>query len=183
MTKIKIDIVNGFLEVEGEEQFVRDIYSEYKEVFKQGVKIPKGTINSTQTGKKSVKKSVGKKSVKKIKESHSIVKDLNLRPENKESFLDFVALKKPSKFANEFNAVAIYYLTKELGLKSINSDHVYTCYKTAKRIVPIALNQSLRDTSSSKRWIDVSKANDIEITTAGENFVDYELPADAKKEG
>jgi len=82
MTKIKIDLVNGTIDVEGEEAFVREIYGEYKDRLSA---IPVATAPSDETKVKNIvrekpdKKSKpnGKNSAKK-KESYAIVKDLDL---------------------------------------------------------------------------------------------------------
>ncbi len=134
--------------------------------------------NKMGSGSPSVKQTVPKKrrAQPKGRGTYKLVGGLNLKPSGKISFKDFVTEKKPGKKGTRMNAVAIYYLSKVLDLKNIGPDHVYTCYKEAGQKVPTALIQNLRDTAHLNAWIDTTNTDDIKITTAGENFVEYDLP-------
>lgn len=127
----------------------------------------------------ATKQSVKKRNIS--KQSYQIIKDINFRSENgKPSLSEFCITKKP-KSNIEFNVLAIYYLTKVMGLENITIDHVYTCYKETNRPVPISLKQSLFDTSSSRYgYIDI-KDNNFSIPTRGENLVEHELPKASKE--
>jgi hypothetical protein len=47
--------------------------------------------------------------------------------------------------------------------------------------VPVDIAQAVRNTSNRKGWLDSSDAEDLKVTTSGENFVEHDLPAsDAK---
>lgn len=186
MTKLKIDLKNGVLEVEGEEAFVKEIYQEYKErlssddssIFEHAPN--QDTESSTSTTLKR-KTSGRNKGGAKRKESYSIVKSLDLsEKDGKKSLRDFFKEKTPS-VALEKNAVFVYYLQKEAKITGITTDHIYSCYKDVKERVPKALKQSLLDTSSKKGWIDTSSMNDIKITTSGENLVEQDLPTKDSK--
>ncbi len=191
MTKIKIDIKNGLVEVEGEEKFVKEVYSDYKDVLtlitsraiktheNQIPELPTNTeVNSSNN--KKVKHLDKNHSHSKTKESYKIIGELNLSPENIEAFRDFFEKKKIKK-AMEINAVAVYYLEKILGIKNITPNHIYSCYKNVNSKVPVALLQSLRDTASIKGWIDTSDTNNIHLLIAGENLVEHDLPKVVKQ--
>jgi hypothetical protein len=123
----------------------------------------------------------GKKKAKspaKTKSGPSIVKDLNLNPEGKKSFRDFVQEKQPSTNQEKCTA-AIYYLRHELGIDNISINHVFTCYKNANWRVTDLYN-ILVLTASRKGWVDTSNTENIAITTHGENLVEFDLPHKTK---
>jgi hypothetical protein len=191
MTKLRIDLKNGLVEAEGDVDFVKEVYSDYKDILgnliflKQQTQDPVLIGDETKGGKKkkNVKdKTVGKtnKNGVKSKESHKIVGDLNLMPIGEVSFKDFYLEKSNSGTsdlsAQEFNAVAAYYLKNVIKITNVTPEHIYSCYKDVKKEVPTALTQGLRNTASRTSWIDTKSINDIKMTTAGENMVEHTLP-------
>lgn len=186
MTRIKIDLVNGILDVEGEESFVREVYAEYKERLQAtSHATDAGDKGSNHTGASKVNKVKKTKAVSnsgraKKKESYSIVKDLDLVCGGGEKGLEaFLKTKNPMNDL-ERNAVFLYYLKKIANVATVSADHIFTCYKHVGRPVP-ALAQSLRNTSSRKGWIDTSSISDIKTTIPGENYVEHKLPIEAAK--
>lgn len=189
MPKLKVDLKNGLVEVEGDEALVKEVYADYKEVltgliaarqYTEPVAILDAGKDEVYTAKKT-KNTTKKQKVKsqsKSKVAHKIVSDLNLLPADKQSFKDFFSDKSGGKklSAQEFNLVSVYYLKNVLNVQSVSADHVYTCYKEAGQIVPTALVQSLKDTASLKGWISTSNTNDIKVEIAGENEVEHKMP-------
>lgn len=181
MTKLRIDLQTGVLEVEGEESFVRQVYDDYKSKLNsiqksQDIKqderqIPseKESVSTQANGKKKTKS-------RSARESLTIVKDLDLSAKGgKQSLRDFYGTKSP-EMGMEKNAVFVYYLEKIASLNKISVNHVYSCYKDVGTRVPNALKQSLLDTSHHKGWIDTTSLEDIKTSTPGENFVEHDLP-------
>jgi len=112
---------------------------------------------------------------KRKKKSPSLVKDLDLRPKGKKSFLDFVTEKAPSTQAEQC-VVAVYYLTHEAKISKVTDNHVYTCFKHAHWRLPYNLDDRLAWVSSQKGWLDTSTMSDIKLVPAGENLVEHDLP-------
>ncbi|SRR6266849_6744400 len=106
--------------------------------------------------------------------SPKTVGDLNLRPDGKASFRDFVAAKAPSG-ALEQNVVAAYYVKQELSLEPISIDHIHTCYLNAEWRLPANLQNSLSK-SAMKGWLNTSDQDDIQLTAQGINLVRHDLP-------
>lgn len=129
-------------------------------------------VRTKNTNKKNAKGSA------KTKSSPSIVKDLNLNPEGKKSFKDFIQDKQPTTNQQKCT-VSLYYLRFELGIDSITINHVFTCYKTANWRVADLYNVLVL-TASRKGWVDTSNMENIGITTHGENLVEHDLPHKAK---
>jgi hypothetical protein len=123
--------------------------------------------------KKKSKRKKGKKPKTKAKRP-SIVKDLNLRPKNKEHFEQFFQEKKP-KVGDQTYAVCVYYLEKLLNIKGINQNHIYTCMKEVRRNVPTNLENALLVCASRHSSIDTSDLSNITITVPGENLVEHKL--------
>lgn len=135
-------------------------------------------LNATKAKKSKKKKQIGKKKGKgkgKINTALSIVKDLDLRPKGKKALGDFAAEKNPTS-QYEQCAVSVYYLRQELGIPAISTNHVYTCFKHMKWRIPSNLPNRLRYAASQYGWFDTSNAQDIKITTIGENLIEHDLP-------
>ncbi|MBF02124.1 MAG: hypothetical protein CMP76_02390 [Flavobacterium sp.] len=141
-------------------------------------KLSENNVIKSETKKKPRINSTSK-STSKSKETVSLDKDLNLKPQSKKHFRDFYEEKKPSS-AIEFNTVAIYYLAEILEVSNINQNHIYTCYKEVSKKAPNAFLQSLRDTASKNGYIDTSNVNDLKIPLRGKNFVEHDLPKKIK---
>ena len=105
----------------------------------------------------------------------SLVKDLDLRPENKESLRDFHSSKKPDS-QKEHIAVFVYYLTKILEIESVTPNHIYTCFKDVGVRTPKDIPQAIRNTASKNGWVDSSDGENIKMANHGENLVEHDLP-------
>lgn len=136
------------------------------EVFDDNVKgsfISSGSKVSVTT---SSNKSANNKSPK-------IVSGLNLVPSGKDSLKEFMTKYNYQKSNPEICLLFIYYLTKICGLKDINQDHLYTCYKDMSIPAPNNLYQCLADASRRKGWFD--NIGDLNVTIQGENKVKYNM--------
>jgi hypothetical protein len=155
-----------------EDQGVRDrvLRWAWDKYSQQPLPIPGGQV--AEPSKKRRSRSAGKKTPK---PSASIVKDLNLRPEGGQSFSEFATEKKPTTNQQKCT-VAVYYLSRVLGVVGINTDHVFTCFKDARWRVPSDLYHTLVSTAYDKGWLDTSDMNSIVLTARGETMVEHDLP-------
>ncbi|MGK2286903.1 hypothetical protein [Pedomonas sp. V897] len=129
------------------------------------------------TGKQRVKKS---KNGGTAKAEWALVKELNLRPEGKKSFYEFIDEKKPKSNEDKY-AVIVYYLQHILKLPAVSINEVGTVF----RLVPAwrepkSVMTGLRVAASRKATIDTSNFEDIKTTPHGRNFVEHDLPAPEK---
>jgi len=139
-------------------------------------------MEDSDAARKPQKRREGKSTARKKRKPKSgptIVKDLNLRPKGKKPFADFIAEKQPSD-NQEKCTVAVYYLKHELDQKTVDANHVFTCYKSATWRVPADLENALSLTAHRKGWLDTSDMKDIKLTTHGENLVEHDLPPKLK---
>ena len=183
MSRLKIDLVSGVIEVEGEEAFVREVYNEYKAQLQL---INSANDKKTSPATSAIELPKGAEKNKNVKAKRTrqnpiptFAKELDLSSKNGKSLRDFYREKSPSN-AMESNAVFVYYLQKTAKVSGIDFNHVYTCYKDVAARIPSALKQSLIDTASSKGWLNTSSLNNLQLTTGGENFVELDLPRKGK---
>lgn len=182
MTKLRLDLTNGILEVEGEEEFVKSVYAEFKDELasqrltpleKPYIEVDTPDITMTKPVKKT--KRVAKSSSS--AESYTLIKDLDFtKGEGGMSLKEFHKQKSPISFA-EKNVVFVYYLKNLLKIPKVTLDHIYTCYDEVGSRKPGAFKQSIADTSSKKGWLNTSSFEDITVPIRGQNYVDHDLPA------
>jgi hypothetical protein len=104
-----------------------------------------------------------------------LVKDLDLRPTDKQHLKALLDEKKP-KGQNEKIALCVYWLRRVLEIDGVTPNHVYTCMDDVKIRIPNDLPQTLRNISNRNGWIDTTNSNAIEITTKGANLIQHDLP-------
>ncbi len=126
----------------------------------------------TRGRKKSSKKS-GNKASRSKKKSFSMVKDLNLKPNGKDSLNDFVANKNPTTMTGRIT-VAVYYLAQTIGVEQVSVDHIYTCFKWMGWKLPAQFVNMIHQ-AGAKGWLETSDRENIMLTTLGENLVEHEL--------
>lgn len=139
-----------------------------------------GKSTKTSQGGPSKSTSTANKPKRGNSSKPTFINDLNLRPQGKESLKDFADAKKPKTNEEKF-AVIIYYLQRQLGVKSINSDHIYTAFKELGVKVPADINDAIFKCASRKGWIDTADSSNLTVTVRGENFVEHDLPDEDKK--
>jgi hypothetical protein len=106
--------------------------------------------------------------------------EVNLRPQGKKSFVDFIAEKKPSSNQDKF-AVVVFYLEQIAQIPAVSLAHIGFVFRvTPGWREPANLDVAVRVAATRKATIDVSDANDIKTTPQGRNFVEHDLP---EKEG
>lgn len=183
--KLKIDLSQGVVEVEGSEQLVREIYNDFKErLSKPRVPIKDEKPNEPPLLKKEpvvkAKKAsnAGKAKPKgSASKSGTLLKDLDLTGSGgKESLRDFYGKYEVSSNL-ERNLVFVYYLQHIKEIENININHVFTCYRNITDLkAPGNLKQSLADAAYKKGWIDTSSMESITVPVSGINHLEHDLP-------
>jgi hypothetical protein len=194
-TKLKIDLSQGVLEVEGSESFVKIIYNDFKTHF-AGIETF-DELKSTRRSKKvkaAAKVAPPKPAPKPVAEeekaepipqkpslpAYVLIKDLSLgAADSRPSLVEFMDSKFPIT-NEERNIVFLYYLQHTLNLKEITLDHIYTCYRETKIRAPLNLENSLRLTADQHGWITITKAGKMTLTSAGKSYVEKQLPKKVK---
>ncbi len=180
-TRLRIDLQQGSVHVSGTEEFVREIYRDFKAgSFATHSKPPaaRGETSTSRAGREARKGGTKSPRVGPRRpgpESHSLVRDLDLAGGDRyESLHDFLSRYGPQT-NYEFNLLVVYYLQRLAGIAPITAGHVFTCYRHAGRKVPASLNQNLYDTTRRKGWLNTSSLDDVSVTVSGENAVLHDL--------
>lgn len=182
--KIHINLSQGILEVEGEPDFVREIYDDFKTDLSElsfrkntaqdnnlRLAAPNdGVINVESNNEQGTQNSEPKKKAKaraaSKKESYSFLKHLNTGPQgDADSIFGYIDDYKP-KTTIEKNVVFMKYLQDQHAGEAITYDHIYTCYHNAGITLPKNLYESIKSTANASKgygYIDRSNAEDLKL--------------------
>lgn len=174
MARIRINYAGITFEVEGEEEFVKKEYKEFKEEI-DGFKDKLEKQPDTQGIKDTKKEKITKKTQipskkKKQNDKPTLDKSLDLSKSKRESGLkEYYDKMQPRSFV-EKNLIFVAYLEDIAQLKGIGINQIYTCYAHVNSKFPIAFKQSIADTSS-KRYglLDTTSFDDIKLSIIGRN--------------
>lgn len=191
ITKIKIDLTNGLVEVEGSEEFVRSVYDDFKEKLasepvaerpavplpaNQGAREPNGARSKSATSRKRSPPAASPgTSPKKPLGEPKVIKTLDLSGGPAGRLRDFYDLYEvESNF--ERNLIFLYFLQHKMGVEGITQDHIFTCYRDIPGIkAPVAMRQGLLDTDNRKNWIDASNPEDLKVSVHGVNHLEHDM--------
>lgn len=175
VTKAKINLKEGTIELEGNEAFV----SKYLDAFKQ--EMQKNVISFTETSiapKEEAKVEAEKGRKKPGKIAQTIIPiPLDLKgKDSKPSLRDFYKQKQPTNLSESVTVFA-YYLKEYLKIGKMEAGHVASCCKEVGIKIPTNIPQMFYDIQHHNGWLNPSDGRKFaEINTAGENFVIHDLP-------
>ncbi|MEM7551579.1 MAG: hypothetical protein AAF363_17985 [Bacteroidota bacterium] len=113
------------------------------------------------------------KSTKKA-QGFKLDRNLNLRPEGKQSIKDFSEAYQMDKTPERI-LIIVYYLKEILGIDAVNADHIYTAFDKLNIRVPKSLHQLISDTKNKSGWLEFDSMDDIQLSIQGGNAVKYDL--------
>ena len=192
-TKLKIDLTQGVLEVEGSETFVRNIYNDFKTHFVPDAAPLPDTQLPPRTRRAKAKKPTVPESVSNVipvttkqsvppkikttpKTNYTFLTDLDLTANSDRlGLMEFTDFKFPIT-NEERNLVFVYYLKETLGLAKVTVDHIFTCYKEVHIRAPINIENSLNITANHRKWISIAKSGALTLTRQGRKYVEEKLP-------
>jgi hypothetical protein len=175
VTKAKINLKEGTIELEGSEAFVTKYLEEFRKQI-QDIKFsetvtPAGKVKTHEVKEKPTKKKVGKTP----QTVAPIPLDLK-KKDDKPALRDFFKEKNPKSHMENLTVFA-YYLKKHLNINEMQMGHVVSCCNEVERKVPSNIPMMFRNIQHFKGWVDVLTGGEsAQITTQGENFVEFDLP-------
>lgn len=181
-TKIRVDLSQGIIEAEGSEDFVREVYSDFRDRIQARVHpIAEGRPLEVKTTPPAKKPRA--KPAKTSQPTPAIVKDLDLTAKGDVPGLREFYQQFNPKTNFERNLIFVYYLKQIRSMPGITVNHVFTCYRDIPDLkVPGALHDSLWDTSRRRGWLDTSSSEDIKLTIAGINYLEHDLRRSQREE-
>lgn len=175
-TKLKIDLSQGILEVEGTETFVKNIYHDFKIQF-----LGEETAIAEKSPRRRRRKTAAAAPTAPDKPpEYNFIEALDVTAgPDYPSLVGFMDTKFP--FTNEErNLVFVYYMQNFIKQKPITVDHLFTCYRKAKIRIPLNLEHSLQLTANQKKWVRVTKTGHISVTADGKRYLEKQLPKKTK---
>lgn len=192
--KLHINISQGLIEVEGDADLVREVYSDFRDHLLNGKTTPAqlgaseaASINQETTPSKSEEaskqkpKSKRRSSAKKKSpvgdEGPIIIADQPRLDKNLDTsalpayYGQFEPKNNPEKIL-----IFLKFMKDELQIEAPNTDQFYTCFEKVNERVPKAFSQTFRDASGRRfGFIDYNSPLDIKLTTTGSNHFKFDL--------
>ena len=195
--KFKINVKEGVVELEGNENFVDKHLDKFEEIFKVAIReaiTPELGYNSSSTNASSSllsptiqKRYDDMQSLQLIKKhnnnKHTIKQSGSLSPvpvdlkanEDKIGLREFYSEKKPVSHY-EKAVVFVYYLTKFNKQTQIKYGEILSCYEEVEEKKP-SINDIVKNSMRYKGWLEQgSDKLTTRLTISGENFVKFDLP-------
>lgn len=179
----KLHIFN-VLEVEGNEDFIKEIYADFKEQlssqkgsFKHHInELPDNEDYANQNNikqKQSAKKTTNKKgAMPNTPANYTYVQELwggSLGLKLKELYNVYEDPKSHPKYVLLF----LYILKQELKIEKVTLNHLYTCYRLANVKLPKHLRVAVND-AKKKAWL-IDDWENLQVTPLGEDAVIHDF--------
>lgn len=185
--KLHIDVLQGVLDVEGDESFVRSIYDDFKGRLAEQVTIKPLPVIDASTSPRSLMAPEAQ-SPRKRKTSRQGGGSDN----GKSKFADYIPkfdpnldLAKLENFYANFEPknhrekilIFAIFLRDELQKNPCSADHIFTCYHSLRTQteIPEAFVQAIRDAHNKGGFVELISPQEIRITIAGENYFNQKI--------
>ena len=180
--KLYVNISKGIVEVEGDANLVREVYSDFRErLLDTEFRVADGRATGGKSETKDEPKPTKRRS-RKSKEASGSTGSIGADPDSPKLDKDIDTSGLAAYFGefvprNHSESILIFlrFLGETLGIEKPNTDQVFTCYRKAGQRLPKAFRQAFHNASSRHGYIEFGSANDLAVTTAGMNHFDHDL--------
>ena len=176
-TRIKVNMNEGTVELEGTESFVEKHWEEIKSFMNEPTKL--NSVTNVKRGKLSKKKSSSSGKDHKPRSFTPI--PINLKGgKNAPSLKKFFETKKPIGNQNIITVFA-YYLNKYCNIPDMEIGHAISCYNEIGLRKPTNTYAVGNNVRTRKGYLDNGDTPySFKITIQGANFIEYDLPPKLK---
>lgn len=181
--KLYVDISKGIVEVEGDANLVREVYSDFRErLLDTEFHVVDGRATGGKSRTKDEPKPTKRRSRTSNKEASGRTGLIGADPDSPKLDKEIDTSGLAAYFGefeprNHSENILIFlrFLTETLGIEKPNTDQVFTCYRKVGERLPKAFRQAFHNASSRHGYIEFGSANDLAVTTAGMNHFDHDL--------
>lgn len=182
--KLRIDLTQGVLDIEGDEDFIKEIYADFKErVSEKKIRSTREDVvdddddasDSARAKSVSSKAPRSKRAPRRVEGENGKSRVGAYKPQvdgnlNLASLAAFYDEAAPASHPEKILVFAIF-LRDKLQKPTCNANDIYSCYFSlrAKTKIPQAFVQALRDTQNKGRFIDFNSVDEVSVTITGEN--------------
>ncbi len=172
LTKARINLKEGIIELEGSEDFVMKMLDKYdKNLNSSTVKVTPPIKNH------QVKPVILNRETTRNTPNGNMPSLINLKGNsNKPSLLELYKKKSPQTY-QEAVTLFVYYISKYLGIQDVQVGHIISCFDEVGAKKPKQIEPLFQEIKLFSGWLDLGKeTHTTRITEDGVNFVEQFLP-------
>lgn len=180
-TKLHVDVVNGILQVEGEEAFVREIYADFKERIDGAFGAATSSTRKPNNQEEKPLPAKPKRKPNSSRRSDGVANKAAKYVPRLDSSLSIDGLKEfydQFEGPNQSENILIFtkYITGVTNSDVATANQIYTCYSALKVVFPKDILQALRNAKAKERgYIDYEGTDIVRVTPIGENHFNHGL--------
>lgn len=180
IVKLRINLSEGLIDVEGDEAFVSRVYEDFKDRL-GSIELNGDDGRNEDAAEGAQRKARKKKAVAKKgsgAENTGPYKLDIVEGIDDKKLKEFVAPYDPQNLGD--NTAIYVYFVKNKSKITCSANHIYTCYRLLKVKPPEAFIQHIRDTRGKRKFISYPSLDDISLTPVGISHVEHDIPKKAK---
>ena len=192
-TKLHIDLSRGVIDVKGDSELVREIYSDFKE---QLLSFTSTTLSPEQNAQNAAEinssnktKPTRRSNAKRKKRANDQEVQAGIQADSPKldknidtsGLVEYFTKFEPKNHSEKI-LIFLKYLIEELEIDVPNTDQIFTCYEKTNVRIPKVFSQAFRGASNKFGFIDYKSPVDIRLTTAGINHFKHDIKMRAAAE-
>ncbi len=177
ITKAKINLKEGIIELEGSEDFVMKILDRYEKNF---ISEPVKVIQPKKRHLAEEPPRIKREAVVKKTSSMAPI-PINLKGDENRPSLKELHKEKSPQTHQEAVTLFVYYISKYLDIPNFQVGQISSCYDEVGAKKPKQIEKIFQEIQLFSGWLESGEeAHTIKITISGENMVEHFLPKPKK---